>query len=376
MTSDLEQDHPDGLAVEAGHGHRAVARGGGGAVRSQARGGGQADHCGLLRVTRVPFQAPSSRRTSQPSACAGQPDHPVGHVVHAHADGDGPLCGGHRDPIAVGDAGLRRGGRRHQGHRRPGRSGQERLAVLHPAGVEQLVPGGQERLAGTGQDPRDGREGRRRASGYPASRPARPARGGPRRHRAGRDGCPSHRRSGPAPAGPTPRRPPPGRPRTTRACPPSSRTCPAFSGTAATGSTTSARSVTALGRSSRLTTKGVASSRAERELAVRQVGRVHAGHDQGVQVTGRRRGKDLAGVPAGLGGQRGDPPGPRHLGPRLRVGHRAPAGQQHRQRAGVDRAPLAGPPGHPGQRRAGRGGQPGQRGERARASRRAARPPG
>ena len=36
-----------------------------------ARGAGRADLCGLLRVTRVPFPAPSSRRTSQPCACVG-----------------------------------------------------------------------------------------------------------------------------------------------------------------------------------------------------------------------------------------------------------------------------------------------------------------
>ena len=42
------------------------------------------------------------------------------------------------------------------------------------------------------------------------------------------------------------------------------------------------------------------------------------------------------------------------------VGDRAAAGQQGRQRAGVDRAALAGPARHPGQPGAGLGGQRGR----------------
>ena len=151
---------------------------------------------------------------------------------------------------------------------------------------------------------------------------------------------------------------------------------PAFSAAAATGSTTSARSVTALTRSSRLTTNRRGLERVQRRRRVGQVARVHAGDDQRVEVPRRRGGQDLRRVPAGLAGQRGHPPGPRDLGPRGLVGDRPAAGQEIGQRAGLDRAALAGPARYPGQPRAGRLGQPGTPRSARRAPRPAARRPG
>jgi len=59
----------------------------------------------------------------------------------------------------------------------------------------------------------------------------------------------------------------------------------------------------------------------------------------------------------GSGGQGGHSPGPGHLDPRLRAGGQPPAGQQVRQRAHLDGAPLTRPPGYPGQPGPGRPGE-------------------
>ena len=85
--------------------------------------------------------------------------------------------------------------------------------------------------------------------------------------------------------------------------------------------------------------------RVERGLRVGQVGRVHPGDDQGVQVARQRRGEDLPAVPARLGGQRGHAPGPGHLGPR-RAGR--PPGGRAGSRSG--RAPASIAPRSPARR--------------------------
>ena len=123
-------------------------------------------------------RAARAHRRSRPSSSAARPPgracprSRTGHVICAAA-------GGHGDLTAIGRAGLRRGRRRHPRDGGAGGPGQVRLAVLHPAGVEQMMPGGE-------HAPR------------PGAGPARPARARPRRPPAGAGRGPAR----PAAAGP------------------------------------------------------------------------------------------------------------------------------------------------------------------------------
>ena len=129
---------------------------------------------------------------------------------------------------------------------------------------------------------------------------------------------------------------------------------PAFSTTGATGNTTSARSVTALSRSSRLTTNGAASIAGQRRVRVGQVGELDAADQQRAQFAAGRRGEDARGVAARrASGSVGDVPRRGDLLAGGRVGDRTAAGQQVGQRAGLQRAAVAGASRHPAQPGAG-----------------------
>src|SRR6266498_3385159 len=83
-----------------------------------------------------------------PSATdCSNPNHPVRHRGDFSGDRDGAAVGGHRHLVTVGYADLGRRRPRHPGAHGPCRSCQEGLAVGHPARVEQLMPGGEHRLA-------------------------------------------------------------------------------------------------------------------------------------------------------------------------------------------------------------------------------------
>ena len=230
------------------------------------------------------------------------------------------MRGGHGDLTAVRGPGLRRGRRGHPGHHRPGRAGQERLAVLHPPRVEQLVPGGQERLARArlggpvshGRRGPDARPAPRRGSA--AGGRCRTAHDAQRRElrraaaASGRPRCTSISsairrstcRSDSTPGTSSAASKVPGRPS-------QFTNVPGFSATAATGNTTSARSVTALGRSSRLTTNGVGLQRRAGRRRVGQVVQVHAGDHQRVDVAPAAAARICAVSRPGVGGSEATP---------------------------------------------------------------------
>jgi hypothetical protein len=154
------------------------------------------------------------------------------------------------------------GGRAETRATAPGGAGEERLAVLQPAGVQQLRPGGEHGLTGGRRDACGADRRERGAVAVPE--PELGDLGRAARRRAGRGRRPSRRRARAAPGRRASRWCRAG-PRSNGRCRPSQSTkVPAFSHGAATGSTTSARSVTADARSSRLTTNGAASMRGER----------------------------------------------------------------------------------------------------------------
>ena len=217
--------------------------------------------------------------------------------------------------------------------------------------------------------------GRRRAAG--ARRPARPPRRrrgrarprrptGPRRgRRSSGPGCSSSARAAPTSGRPEvdahlvgeqvqhphvgqARRPAASTVPNGRGRPSQSRKVPAFSTAGATGSTTSACAVHVGGADLQADDE---TGRGQGGLAQRRVGQVVQADaaDQGAaELAAGQRGEDRGGVAAG-GGRQLRAPGGGDLVARRGRGDRTPAGQQRRQRARLDGAPLAGAPRHPGE---------------------------
>ena len=88
------------------------------------------------------------------------------------------------------------------------------------------------------------------------------------------------------------------------------------------------------------TTKPAASTALRARRRVVQVGGVHATDDQAAELAGGGRGDDGVAVPAGGLGQVLDAPCGGQVDPRGGVGDRTATGQQGRQRAGLDGAPV------------------------------------
>ena len=290
----------------------------------------------------MPAPARSVARTAQPGEFVGSQTTWSGMAVtttgSTTAPAAVPTCT--RPPSRTPTCG--RGGGGQPGDGALGGAGEERLAVLQPAGVEHGVPGGQDRLARARRRParRQARAGRARAR-----RPTPPS--------ASTSACTAARRTQPERrrrGRPRARRAPGGRPsRSTRAPaangrgrPSQLRNVPGLLDRRRDGQ----HDVGALGhrRAAHLERDDEPRPRRARRRAsgrVGQVGQVDAADERARRARRPRPPRRICPCVAARGvRQLVDAPGRGDLDPRADVGHRAAAGQQDGQGTRLDAAPA------------------------------------